>query len=77
MCANEYKTTDGVPVPVCEFTVCVCVCVCVLKWVRGCTSTGLAIRAMYRLSLTLFNFCNTKRNKIVGVNRSAAYNVFS
>ena len=33
MCVNEYKTTDGVPVSMCEFTVyvygCVCVCVCI------------------------------------------------
>ena len=49
-------------------------CMCI-KWVRGCASIGLAVQAMDRLSLTLFNFCKTKHNKIVGVNRSAIYNV--
>ena len=70
------KTTDGVPVSVCEFTMYVYVCVCIEvgAWVREHRPSGSGYD---RLLLTFIHFCKTKHNKIVGVKRSAVYNVLS
>ena len=62
MCKSEYKITDGVPMSVCESTVCVCVCVIeVSARMRENRPSGSGLWT--GLSLTFLNFCKLQHDR--------------